>query len=176
MKYEECLNCPLSGRPRVWAEGPEEAAIVFVGMNPGATEVRTRRPFTGDAGIRLDKVFDPLPIAREGVLVTNAAKCYTPTGEPPSLEAYTHCWPFLEAELVDAKFIIPLGKDAASVIKKFYKGEARIFEMIHPSAALRRAKYEARLRLQTKQLKAILNTEEKDLWRKEKVGKASRRR
>jgi uracil-DNA glycosylase family protein len=58
----------------VLGEGPEGAAIAFVGEQPGDQEDLQGRPFVGPAGQLLDRAMTEAGIARDEVYVTNAVK------------------------------------------------------------------------------------------------------
>jgi DNA polymerase len=58
----------------VLGEGPEGAAIAFVGEQPGDQEDLQGRPFVGPAGQLLDRALHEAGIERKAVYVTNAVK------------------------------------------------------------------------------------------------------
>jgi uracil-DNA glycosylase family 4 len=59
--------------------GPADAKYVIVGEALGATEVETRRAFTGPSGDELDKALAPSRIDRESdAFVTNTMLCRPP--------------------------------------------------------------------------------------------------
>ena len=58
----------------VLGEGPTDAAIVFVGEQPGDREDLQGRPFVGPAGQLLDRALAEAGIDRKAVYVTNAVK------------------------------------------------------------------------------------------------------
>ena len=71
-----CRRCPLwrEATQTVFGEGPEGAAAVFVGEQPGDREDVEGRPFVGPAGHVLDAVLEEAGIDRLKVYVTNAVK------------------------------------------------------------------------------------------------------
>jgi uracil-DNA glycosylase family 4 len=92
-------------------------AIVIVGQEPGRTELKKRKAFSGAAGKRLDSwlrdsgalAVDP----REGIYFTSVLKCSCPsTAEFDSMAK--NCRPFLveQLSLIHPKLIISLGKKA----------------------------------------------------------------
>jgi DNA polymerase len=58
----------------VFGEGPLDAAIMFVGEQPGDQEDLAGRPFVGPAGALFDAALDKAGIDRSTVYVTNAVK------------------------------------------------------------------------------------------------------
>src|SRR5690606_12437301 len=71
-----CTACPLhaTGTQPVVGEGPETAAAMYVGAQPGDYEDRTGRPFVGPAGRLFDRLLGEAGIDRAQVYVTNAVK------------------------------------------------------------------------------------------------------
>ena len=69
-----CQACPLwkDATQTVFGEGPANAAIMFVGEQPGDVEDREGRPFVGPAGRLLDKAMADAGVDRTRVYVTNA--------------------------------------------------------------------------------------------------------
>jgi DNA polymerase len=71
-----CTRCDLY-RPAtqtVFGEGPLDAAIMFVGEQPGDQEDLAGRPFVGPAGALFDAALEKAGIDRSSVYVTNAVK------------------------------------------------------------------------------------------------------
>jgi DNA polymerase len=58
----------------VFGEGPLDAAIMFVGEQPGDQEDLAGRPFVGPAGQVFDEALEKAGIPRSEVYVTNAVK------------------------------------------------------------------------------------------------------
>jgi len=71
-----CTRCDLyrCATQTVFGEGPLDAAILFVGEQPGDQEDLAGRPFVGPAGALFDEALDKAGIARSEVYVTNAVK------------------------------------------------------------------------------------------------------
>jgi DNA polymerase len=154
-----CRRCPLH-RPAtqtVFGEGPEDAALVFVGEQPGDQEDLAGRPFVGPAGEVFDRAFNDAGIARETVYVTNAVKHfkYEPRGKkrihqrPNAGEVHACKW-WLERELATIRpaLVVALGATAAhalagrSVSVLRARGPAefcgrRGYITVHPSFLLR---------------------------------------
>lgn len=72
----KCTRCDLykHAMQTVFGEGPLDAAIMFVGEQPGDNEDLEGRPFVGPAGQLFDAGLEKAGIDRSAVYVTNAVK------------------------------------------------------------------------------------------------------
>ena len=112
----ECQKCPAlraqfkrlrAQYPDYWnrpvpAHGPENSALLIVGLAPGLKGAnRTGVPFVGDAsGVLLTKVLQRLN-ALDQVRITNAVKCLPRNNKPSGLEV-KRCRPYFEADLFES--------------------------------------------------------------------------
>ena len=73
---KNCTRCPLyrDATQAVGGEGPERAAFMLVGEQPGDKEDLAGKPFVGPAGRILDQALQDAGIARAATFVTNAVK------------------------------------------------------------------------------------------------------
>ncbi|HKA35024.1 MAG TPA: UdgX family uracil-DNA binding protein [Candidatus Binatia bacterium] len=125
-----CKGCDIYKRATqtVFGEGPKDAAVVFVGEQPGDYEDKAGRPFVGPAGRMFDKALAGARLDREKVYVTNAVKHFKwkPMGkrrkhERPLASEMAACFPWLESEVevIRPQIVVCLGATAAqSVLKK----------------------------------------------------------
>ncbi|WP_267124090.1 UdgX family uracil-DNA binding protein, partial [Xanthomonas sacchari] len=69
-------RCPLwqPATQTVFGEGPQDAAVMVVGEQPGDEEDLSGRPFVGPAGRLFDRALQELGVERAGLYVTNAVK------------------------------------------------------------------------------------------------------
>lgn len=122
-----CRACPLHARATnlVFGEGPPDAAIVFVGEQPGDQEDIAGRPFVGPAGKLFDRALADAGIDREEVYVTNAVKHFKwePRGkrrihQKPDAAEMAACKPWLTAELsiLRPNVLVCLGATAATSV------------------------------------------------------------
>ncbi|WIY52251.1 UdgX family uracil-DNA binding protein [Devosia sp. YIM 151766] len=120
----DCRRCPLyqQATQAVFGEGPDDAAIVFVGEQPGDQEDLQGRPFVGPAGQVLDDAIKKIGIDRRRVYVTNAVKHFkfTPRGkrrihQRPDGGEIQACkfWLDLEIGFIKPKVVVALGATAA---------------------------------------------------------------
>ena len=159
---------PVEARPQAaWAaghtfvpgEGPQHAALMFVGEQPGDEEDRAGRPFVGPAGRLFDGALAEAGVPRAGAYVTNAVKHFkfTQTGtrrihQKPDTADITHYRPFLlqEVKQVAPRLLVALGATAAQALlgRKVPVLKARgevmpgpagrdVFMTVHPSFLLR---------------------------------------
>ena len=158
---QDCRACELYklGTQAVLGEGPRQAAVLFIGEQPGDQEDLAGRPFVGPAGKVLDEALAEVGIPRKEIFVTNAVKHFKwePRGkrrihQKPTLGEVRACRPWLETEIaiVQPQGIVCLGATAAQSLLgpqfRITQDRGRFFESewaswitatIHPSAILR---------------------------------------
>ena len=119
-----CTACPLyrHATQTVFGEGPQQAAIMLVGEQPGDKEDLAAKPFVGPAGQLLDRALDEAGIARKKTYITNAVKHFkfTPRGkirlhQKPNTAEIKACNPWLmrERTTLQPRLIVALGATAA---------------------------------------------------------------
>jgi len=122
-----CQRCPLwkPATQTVFGDGPTDAAVVFVGEQPGDQEDLAGMPFVGPAGQMFDRALGEAGIDRSRVYVTNAVKHfkYEPRGkrrihQKPNAGEIEHCrwWLDREIALVRPRLIVALGATAARAL------------------------------------------------------------
>ena len=156
-----CRSCPLwaEATQTVFGEGPADAAVMFVGEQPGDQEDRQGRPFVGPAGQLFDRALVEAGVDRRSVYVTNAVKHFKfelrgkrRIHQKPDYKEILACKPWLQAEieLVDPPLIVALGATAAQSLlgRAVTIGRERghfqpfppsrhLFVTVHPSYLLR---------------------------------------
>jgi uracil-DNA glycosylase len=121
---KNCTRCPLyrDATQAVGGEGPERAAFMLVGEQPGDKEDLAGKPFVGPAGRVLDQALRDAGIAREETFVTNAVKHFKHEmrgkrrlHKRPNTYEIERCKTWLDAErsLVQPSTIVALGATAA---------------------------------------------------------------
>ena len=124
---KKCERCPLycNATQTVFGEGPADAAVVFVGEQPGDQEDLAGKPFVGPAGQMFDRAMAEARLDRSRVYVTNAVKHFkfTPRGkkrihQKPNNYEIERCqwWLDLELNLIQPKLIVALGGTAARAL------------------------------------------------------------
>jgi uracil-DNA glycosylase len=158
-----CRACALweHATQTVFGQGPERAAIMLIGEQPGDAEDLAGEPFVGPAGRILDQALDDAGLDRESIFVTNVVKHFkwrpSPGGkrrlhERPSRGEVAACKPWVDAEILATRpaGIGLLGATAAqamlgasfSVTREHGRVERPelaplVVATIHPSAVLR---------------------------------------
>src|SRR6185437_7705839 len=163
-----CTRCDLyrHATQTVFGEGPLDAAIMFVGEQPGDQEDLAGRPFVGPAGALFDAALEKAGIDRSTVYVTNAVKHFKfvlrgkrRIHNKPDAGEITACrwWIEHERELIRPTITVALGATAArSLLGKVVTiGKLRgapleladgseCWVTVHPSSILRAPDEEAR--------------------------------
>ena len=153
-----CTRCRLhEGRTQaVPGEGHPSTEVVFVGEGPGFHEDRQGRPFVGRAGDLLVRLLASIGWRREDVFITNVVKCRPPDNRDPEPDEVAACAPFLRRQLetLDPALVVTLGRHSmarfmpGTTISRAHGtvrpadpatgvGDALVFAMYHPAAALR---------------------------------------
>jgi uracil-DNA glycosylase family 4 len=166
-----CDRCVLhQGRTNaVPGEGPEDAAIMFVGEAPGFHEDRQGRPFVGAAGKFLNELLESVNLKREEVHITNVVKCRPPGNRDPQQDELDACEPYLERqiELIKPRLIVTLGRFSMA---RYFKGvnisrvhgqpkrfgDIIVYPMFHPAAALHQPKYRAMIEEDMRKIPKLL--------------------
>jgi DNA polymerase len=160
-RMQQCRACPIGAQATqaVPGEGPLQAALMFVGEQPGDQEDLRGRPFVGPAGQLFDRALQALDVARDSVYVTNAVRHfkYELRGarrihKTPAQQEVLACGEWLEQEiaLVRPRALVALGATAArsllgrpvAVMSERGQWFARadglpVLVTLHPSALLR---------------------------------------
>jgi DNA polymerase len=156
-----CQACDLWERATqtVFGEGPETAAVMLVGEQPGDREDMEGHPFVGPAGHILDRALAEAPLDRCLTYVTNMVKHFkwTPRGkrrihQKPDRQEIQACHRWLVAEVaaIQPDYLVCLGATAVSGVLgssiRVMRDHGQFFESelgplvtvtIHPSAVLR---------------------------------------
>jgi len=156
-----CRGCDLwkTATQTVFGEGPRQAAVMFVGEQPGDSEDLAGHPFVGPEGKLLNRALQDAGIDRADVYVTNVVKHFKwePRGKrrihkKPNAREIAACRPWLDTEiaLVKPRAIVCLGATAAqSLLGRQFKVTAErgafvqsplaplVMATVHPSSILR---------------------------------------
>jgi DNA polymerase len=157
----DCRGCDLyrHATQTVFGHGRADAAVVFVGEQPGDAEDLAGEPFVGPAGRLLDQALEAAGIARDEVYVTNVVKHFKwePRGKrrihvKPRISEIRACRPWLETELalIKPRALVCLGATAAQALLgstfkvstergKFVESPLAplVMATVHPSSVLR---------------------------------------
>lgn len=122
-----CHACPLWKRATqtVFGEGPERAALMLIGEQPGLQEDREGLPFVGPAGRVLDRALAEVGIDRGTLFLTNTVKHFkyevrgtAKLHKRATAAEQAACRMWLAAELarVQPRLIVALGAMAAQTL------------------------------------------------------------
>ncbi len=134
----------------VFGEGSPDAEVMFIGEAPGFHENKFMRPFVGQAGKLLDKLFVMINWPRESVYITNVVKRRPPENRDPLPEEIEAYKPYLkkQIQIINPKIIATLGRFAMNYFLPDFKISQShgkgvilrgkiIYPLYHPAAALR---------------------------------------
>ena len=165
-----CTRCDLAGpaTQTVFGEGPEGAAVMFIGEQPGDQEDTIGRPFVGPAGQLLDEALEEAGIDRRLIYITNAVKHFKfvrrggrRIHEAPNVEEIGICRTWLDSErqTVKPRLLVLLGGSAGRAVLGRAVAVTRergrpfrlangttVFLTVHPSYLLRQPNPETRRR------------------------------
>ena len=119
-----CRKCPIGelDNQAGMGEGPQDAALMIVGEQPGDQEDQSGRPFVGPAGQLLDVHLEKAGIDRQAAYVTNTVKHfkYVQRGkrrlhQSPGAKEIDTCRWWIESEraIVQPKLVLAMGASAA---------------------------------------------------------------
>lgn len=123
----DCHACPLwkKATRTVFGAGPEDAAIVMIGEQPGLYEDREGLPFVGPAGKLLDRALEEARLERAQLYLTNTVKHfkYEQRGKArlhkrANAAEQAACRMWLAAELlrIQPRILVALGAMAAQTL------------------------------------------------------------
>jgi len=124
---DDCRRCDLwkGATQGVAGEGPQRAALMLVGEQPGNDEDLSGQPFVGPAGRILNRALAAAGIARDEVFVTNAVKHFRfrlrgkrRIHQKPSVGQIEQCrwWLARELEDVAPAVVVAMGATAARAV------------------------------------------------------------
>ena len=158
---QSCRRCPLWQRATqaVCGAGPEHAALMLVGEQPGDEEDLRGAPFVGPAGKVLDQALAAARIPRDTLYLTNAVKHFKwePRGKrrvhrTPAQREVDECadWLYRELHQVKPKVVVAMGATASYALTGAktpigslrgaslpHRSGAALVVTYHPAAVLR---------------------------------------
>lgn len=102
----------------VFADGSDQAKIMFIGEAPGAEEDRVGRPFVGAAGQLLDRMLASIGLDRSKVRIVNVVPWRPPGNRAPTDSEVAVCLPFLHRHiaLMQPDCLVLLGATSAKAV------------------------------------------------------------
>ncbi len=147
-----CTKCALckTRTNTVPGEGHPQASLLFIGEAPGYNEDMQGRPFVGNSGQLLERMFKALNFTREDVFIANVVKCRPPQNQDPTDEQITACKEYLDRQIaaINPRVIVTLGRFS---MRRYWPGQyiskvhgqpkqengRIVMPMFHPSYVLR---------------------------------------
>ena len=160
-EIQACRKCHLCemATQAICGEGPKDAAVMFVGEQPGDKEDLAGRPFIGPAGHVLREASEEAGVDLDTAYLTNAVKHFKFVAkgkrrlhQTPSLRETDHCkwWLQRERDLIKPSLTVALGAtalraltgDGAGLMTRRGRLERAedglpVFVTVHPSMILR---------------------------------------
>ncbi|MGB0906486.1 MAG: uracil-DNA glycosylase [Maricaulaceae bacterium] len=111
---------PLSDNARqaVFSRGNPEADIMVIGEAPGRDEDIQGKPFVGQSGQFLDKIFASIGLSEDTLYITNVVNWRPPKNRNPTAEDIEMCLPFIHRHiaLIKPKYICVVGSIAMKAL------------------------------------------------------------
>ena len=109
-------NCELKNNSTqlVFSDGNLESKIMIVGEGPGQKEDEMGKPFVGDAGQLLNKMFEAIKINRDKIYITNVVNYRPPNNRKPEPQEINRYSNYLREHIsiIDPKILILMGSTA----------------------------------------------------------------
>ena len=119
-KIQNIDNCDLKNNAKqiVFSDGDSNSPIMIVGEGPGQKEDGLGKPFVGDAGQLLNKMFGAINIKRESVYITNVVNYRPPNNRKPEPGEINRYSEFLREHIsiIDPKILILMGSAAMEAL------------------------------------------------------------
>lgn len=128
LDFEGC-SLKKTASNTVFSDGNPESDVMLIGEAPGADEDRIGKPFVGQAGQLLDRMFAAINMTRENdFYITNVLPWRPPGNRKPTDQECEMCLPFLKRhiELIKPKIIVLIGGTSASAILNTQTGITKL--------------------------------------------------
>jgi len=128
LDFEGC-SLKNTASSTVFSDGNADSDIMLIGEAPGAEEARIGKPFVGQAGQLLDRMFGAINMKRsDDFYITNLLPWRPPGNRKPTDGECDMCLPFLKRhiELFNPKMIILIGGTSATALLNVQTGITRL--------------------------------------------------
>ncbi len=114
IKMVEDCNLKSNSKNIVFNDGDINSPLMIVGEGPGQKEDEMGKPFVGDAGQLLDKMFKAININRDKTYITNVVNYRPPNNRKPEPQEINRYAKFLREHIsiIDPKILILMGSTA----------------------------------------------------------------
>jgi DNA polymerase len=133
-ELEKCTRCRLctSRNCLVFGSGAPDARLLILGEWPEGEDDATGEPFSGEAGVLLEKMLSAIGLKRHEVYTAYVVKCLTPEGEPDP-DTIKACLPFLtrQIEALGPEIICAMGPLTTQALLKTRKSLLQLRGRFH---------------------------------------------
>ena len=114
IKMVEDCNLKSNSKNIVFNDGDINSPLMIVGEGPGQKEDEMGKPFVGDAGQLLDKMFTAININRDKTYITNVVNYRPPNNRKPEPQEINRYSNFLREHIsiIDPEILILMGSTA----------------------------------------------------------------
>ena len=114
IKMIEDCNLKSNAKNIVFNDGDINSPLMIVGEGPGQKEDEMGKPFVGDAGQLLNKMFTAININRDKTYITNVVNYRPPNNRKPEPQEINRYSNFLREHIsiIDPKILILMGSTA----------------------------------------------------------------
>ena len=114
IKMVEDCNLKSNSKNIVFNDGDINSPLMIVGEGPGQKEDEMGKPFVGDAGQLLDKMFKAININRHKTYITNVVNYRPPNNRKPEPQEINRYSKYLREHIsiIDPKILILMGSTA----------------------------------------------------------------
>ena len=120
VKIQNINNCDLKSNAKqvVFNDGDTSSPVMIVGDGPGQKEDDLGKPFVGDAGQLLNKMFSAINLKRENIYLTNLINYMPPNNRKPEQTEIIRYSEFLREHIsiIDPKILILMGSTAMEAL------------------------------------------------------------
>ena len=119
-KISNISDCELKKNSNqiVFSDGDVSSPIMIIGEGPGQKEDEMGKPFVGDAGILLNRMFEAINIKRPKVYITNVVNYRPPNDRKPETSEINRYSVFLRdhISIINPKILILMGGTAMEAL------------------------------------------------------------
>ena len=117
LKLDDC-ELKKNSKQIVFSDGDPQSPIMVIGEGPGQKEDETGKPFVGDAGLLLNKMFEAINIERPKLYITNVVNYRPPNNRKPEPSEINKYSVFLREHIniIDPKILILMGGTAMEAL------------------------------------------------------------
>ena len=117
LKLDDC-ELKKNSKQIVFSDGDPQSPIMVIGEGPGQKEDETGKPFVGDAGLLLNKMFEAINIERPKLYITNVVNYRPPNNRKPDPSEINKYSVFLREHIniIDPKILILMGGTAMEAL------------------------------------------------------------